>query len=65
MPKPPDELVEELLRGRRSRREERPTRALIIEGKLDKDQVKLWVKQLHYYRVNVPRKEFIFLPTAR
>jgi hypothetical protein len=47
MPKPPDELVEELLRGRRSRREERPTRALIIDGKLGKDQVRLWVKQIH------------------
>jgi pyrroloquinoline-quinone synthase len=47
--------------ARRSRREERPTRALIIDGKLSKDQVKLWVKQLHYYRVNVPRKELYIL----
>ena len=61
MPKPSDELVEELLRGRRSRREERPTRALIIDGKLSKGQVQTWVKQLHYYRVNVPRKELYIL----
>jgi len=61
MPKPPDEFVEELLRARRPRREERPTRALIVQGKLGKDQVKLWVRQLHYYRVNVPRKELFIL----
>jgi coenzyme PQQ biosynthesis protein C len=57
----PDEFVEELLRARPPRARERPTRALIIQGKLDKDQVKLWVKQLHYYRVNVPRKELYIL----
>ena len=61
MPKPPDEFVAEILRARRPRREERPTRALIVQGKLSKDQVKLWVKQLHYYRVNVPRKELYIL----
>ena len=61
MPKSPDEFVAELLRARRARREERPTRALIVQGKLGKDQVKLWVRQLHYYRVNVPRKELFIL----
>lgn len=61
MPKPPDELIEELLRGRRQRSEERPTRSLITQGKLSKEQVKTWVKQLHYYRVNVPRKELYIL----
>jgi pyrroloquinoline-quinone synthase len=61
MPMPPDEFVEELLRARRPRREERPTRALLVQGQLSKDQVKTWVKQLHYYRVNVPRKELYIL----
>jgi pyrroloquinoline-quinone synthase len=61
MPKSPDELVEELLHGRRPRHEERPARALIAQGKLGKDQVKMWVKQLHYYRINVPRKELYIL----
>jgi coenzyme PQQ biosynthesis protein C len=34
---------------------------LITQGRLTKDQVKTWVKQLHYYRVNVPRKELYIL----
>jgi pyrroloquinoline-quinone synthase len=33
----------------------------MIKGLLTKDQVKMWVKQLHYYRVNVPRKELYIL----
>jgi coenzyme PQQ biosynthesis protein C len=57
----PDEFVEELLRARPPRSRERLTRALIIQGKLDKEQVKMWVKQLHYYRINVPRKELHIL----
>lgn len=57
----PDRLVEELINGRPPRHKERATRALMIKGLLSKDQVKMWVKQLHYYRVNVPRKELYIL----
>ncbi|MBM4296442.1 MAG: hypothetical protein FJ143_01740 [Deltaproteobacteria bacterium] len=57
----PNALIDELMKGRRPRSEERPTRALIIAGKLTKDQVRTWVKQIHYYRVNVPRKELFIL----
>jgi pyrroloquinoline-quinone synthase len=61
MPKSPDEFVKELLAGRPPRHKSRPMRVLIVQGKLSKDQVKTWVKQLHYYRVNVPRKELYIL----
>ncbi len=61
MPKPPEELIQELMKGRQAYRMERPTRLLIQHGKLTKDQVKMWVKQLYYYRVNVPRKELYIL----
>lgn len=61
MAKAPDAFIEELMTGRRPRSEERPTRALVIGGKLSKDQVRTWVKQIHYYRVNVPRKELFIL----
>jgi pyrroloquinoline quinone (PQQ) biosynthesis protein C len=33
----------------------------MIKGLLTKEQVQTWVKQLHYYRVNVPRKELYIL----
>jgi coenzyme PQQ biosynthesis protein C len=61
MTKTADQLIEELMSGRLPRHKERPTRALMIKGLLTKDQVKMWVKQLHYYRVNVPRKELYIL----
>jgi pyrroloquinoline-quinone synthase len=56
-----DQLIEELLSCRPPRYKDRATRALMIKGLLTKDQVKMWVKQLHYYRVNVPRKELYIL----
>jgi pyrroloquinoline quinone (PQQ) biosynthesis protein C len=59
MAKPPDEFVSELISGRIPRDKLKPTRVLLIRGKLTKDQVKTWVKQLYYYRVNVPRKELL------
>lgn len=61
MAKPPDEFVSELSSGRIPRDKLKPTRVLLIRGKLTKDQVKTWVKQLYYYRVNVPRKELYIL----
>jgi coenzyme PQQ biosynthesis protein C len=61
MAKSPDEFVNELIAGRTPREELKPTRVLLIQGKLTKDQVKTWVKQLYYYRVNVPRKELYIL----
>ena len=56
-----DQLVDELLSCRPPRHKDRATRVLMIKGLLTKDQVKMWVKQLHYYRVNVPRKELYIL----
>jgi pyrroloquinoline-quinone synthase len=56
-----DQLIAELIGGRRPRNQERPVRALIVKGLLTKPQVQMWVKQLHYYRVNVPRKELYIL----
>jgi coenzyme PQQ biosynthesis protein C len=56
-----DQLVEELMSERPPRHKERATRVLMIKGLLSKEQVKMWVKQLHYYRVNVPRKELYIL----
>ena len=61
MAKSPDEFVNELTAGRVPRHKLKPTRVLLIQGKLTKDQVKTWVKQLYYYRVNVPRKELYIL----
>ena len=61
MPNPPEELIQELMKGRQAYRMERPARLLIQQGRLTKDQVKMWVKQLYYYRVNVPRKELYIL----
>jgi len=57
----PDQLIEELLSKRAPRHKERAVRALMIKGLLTKEQVQMWVKQLHYYRVNVPRKELYIL----
>jgi len=65
MPKPPEVLIEELMKGRQEYRVERPTRLLIQHGRLTKDQVRTWVKHLHYYRVNVPRKELYILANCR
>ncbi|HWP60767.1 MAG TPA: iron-containing redox enzyme family protein [Candidatus Acidoferrales bacterium] len=56
-----DRLIEELMNARPPRHKERAVRALIVKGALSKDQVRMWVKQLHYYRVNVPRKELFIL----
>jgi coenzyme PQQ biosynthesis protein C len=56
-----DQLVEELMSRRPPRHKERATRVLMIKGLLSKEQVRMWVKQLHYYRVNVPRKELYIL----
>jgi pyrroloquinoline-quinone synthase len=56
-----DQLIDELVGGRRPRNQERPLHALIVKGLLTKAQVQMWVKQLHYYRVNVPRKELYIL----
>lgn len=56
-----DHLIEELISRRPPRHKERATRVLMIKGILSKEQVKMWVKQLHYYRVNVPRKELYIL----
>jgi pyrroloquinoline-quinone synthase len=56
-----DRLIEELLSARPPRHEERAVRVLLIKGLLTKEQVKTWVQQLHYYRVNVPRKELYIL----
>jgi pyrroloquinoline-quinone synthase len=56
-----DQLIDDLVGGRRPRNQERPLRALIVKGLLTKAQVQMWVKQLHYYRVNVPRKELYIL----
>jgi len=61
MPKPPDEFIAELLSERQPYHKERPTRILIIQGKLAKEQVQMWVKQLHYFRVHVPQKELYVL----
>src|SRR4030095_13141844 len=56
-----DQLIEELMSTRPPRHKERAMRVLLIKGLLTKPQVQLWVKQLHYYRVNVPRKELYIL----
>jgi pyrroloquinoline-quinone synthase len=56
-----DQLIEELMGTRPARHKERATRVLMIKGRLSKEQVRMWVKQLHYYRVNVPRKELYIL----
>jgi coenzyme PQQ biosynthesis protein C len=61
MAKSPDEFVDELAAGRIPREKLKPTRLLLIQGKLTKEQVKTWVKQLYYYRLNVPRKELYIL----
>jgi coenzyme PQQ biosynthesis protein C len=61
MAKSTDEFISELMRARPPRHKERATRALMIKGALTKEQVQMWVKQLHYYRVNVPRKELYIL----
>lgn len=57
----PDAFVQELMAARPLYHQERPTRILIIQGKLTKEQVRIWVKQLHYFRVNVPKKELYIL----
>jgi pyrroloquinoline-quinone synthase len=56
-----DQLIEELMSKRPPRHQERAMRVLMIKGLLSKGQVQMWVKQLHYYRVNVPRKELYIL----
>jgi coenzyme PQQ biosynthesis protein C len=56
-----DQLIEELMSKRPPRHKERAMRVLLIKGLLTKPQVQMWVKQLHYYRVNVPRKELYIL----
>ncbi len=56
-----DQLIEELMSKRPPRHKERAMRVLMIKGLLSKPQVQMWVKQLHYYRVNVPRKELYIL----
>src|SRR6266496_4299600 len=56
-----DQLIEELMSKRPPRHKERAVRVLMIKGLLTKPQVQMWVKQLHYYRVNVPRKELYIL----
>ncbi|HSE88941.1 MAG TPA: iron-containing redox enzyme family protein [Candidatus Binatia bacterium] len=61
MAKTSDQLIEELMNARPPRHKERAMRVLMIKGLLDKSQVQTWVKQLHYYRVNVPRKELYIL----
>ena len=61
MSKSPDEFIKELLSGREAPHKGRATQLLLTQGKLTKDQVKMWVKQYHYYRVNVPRKELYIL----
>ncbi|MGH7831766.1 MAG: TenA family transcriptional regulator [Candidatus Binatia bacterium] len=61
MPKSPDEFLKELLSGREVYHKGRATQALLIQGRLTLDQVRMWVKQYHYYRVNVPRKELYIL----
>ena len=58
---PSEQLIQELMSRRQNYRVERPTRLLIQYGKLTKDQVKMWVKHLYYYRINVPRKELYIL----
>jgi pyrroloquinoline-quinone synthase len=61
MPKLPDEFIQELMSGRNLFHKGRATHILLIQGKLTKEQVKTWVKQYHYYRANVPRKELYIL----
>lgn len=56
-----DQMIEELMNKRPPRHKERAMRVLMIKGVLTKPQVQTWVKQLHYYRVNVPRKELYIL----
>jgi pyrroloquinoline-quinone synthase len=60
-----DQLIDELMGGRRPRNQERPVRALMVKGLLTKPQVQMWVKQLYYYRVNVPRKELYILANCQ
>jgi len=61
MPKSPDDFIKELMSGRGAFHKGRATQALLIQGKLTREQVKMWVKQYHYYRANVPRKELYIL----
>jgi pyrroloquinoline-quinone synthase len=61
MPKPPDEFIQELMSGREAFHKGRATHLLLIQGKLSREQVQTWVKQYHYYRANVPRKELYIL----
>ena len=56
-----EQLIEELMSKRRPRYKDRTARLLMIKGLLTKAQVQTWVKQLHYYRINVPRKELYIL----
>jgi pyrroloquinoline-quinone synthase len=56
-----EQLIEDLMSKRPPRHKERAMRTLMIKSLLNKSQVQTWVKQLHYYRVNVPRKELYIL----
>jgi hypothetical protein len=66
MPKAPDEFIDELLRARRSRREERPTRALIIDGKQSSAKIKSSCGSSSSITIasTCRARSFIFSPTA-
>ena len=58
----PEEFTEELRAvGREKYHDKHPFHRLMNEGRLDRDQVRLWAANRYYYQKNLPVKDAIFL----
>jgi pyrroloquinoline-quinone synthase len=61
-PWPPDEFTEQLRRvGREQYHDKHPFHRLMNEGRLDREQVRLWVANRFYYQKNIPIKDALLL----
>jgi pyrroloquinoline-quinone synthase len=58
----PDEFTEQLRRvGRQQYHDRHPFHRLMNEGKLDREQLRLWVANRFYYQKNIPSKDALLL----
>jgi pyrroloquinoline-quinone synthase len=61
-PWPPEEFTEQLRRvGRLHYHDKHPFHRLMNEGRLDREQVRLWVANRFYYQKNIPVKDALLL----
>ena len=61
-PWPPEEFVEHLRHvGRDHYHDKHPFHQLMNEGRLDREQIRLWVANRYYYQKNIPIKDAILL----